>query len=372
MPAAQAGLEPSPGRPEIPPVLVSIVIDNYNYERFLRRCIDGALAQTYPRVEVVVVDDGSTDDSVETIKSYGDRVFFVGKPNEGQASAVNAGFAACRGDLIIVLDSDDEIYPHAVSRIVAEMTPEAVKIHWRLDVIDAEGHSLGFTEPLAEVALAQGDVLPELLRRGRYAVPVMSGNAYPRWVLNRILPVPVAQYYTSADQYLVGLSALLGPVAQIDEVLGAYRIHGSNASKPTSLSVRRLARNVEVDRFRNASIARAAIAMGHLPASRDASLPDFALNDQFGLRSRIISLRLDPDRHPVQGDRLIRLAWFGVRDALWRAPLDPRRRLLFALWFLVMAFGPYPMAHRAAEWLHVAGRRPSWTRALSSRRTERV
>src|SRR3954451_20463787 len=99
-----------------PPVrpLVSIVIDNYNYARFLPEAIESALAQTYPDTEVIVVDDGSTDDSREIIASYGSRVRPVLKTNGGQASAFNAGFAASRGDVVLFLDSDDTLFPEAV------------------------------------------------------------------------------------------------------------------------------------------------------------------------------------------------------------------------------------------------------------------
>ena len=361
-------MPPAQRRENLEDAIVSIVVDNYNYARFLRRSIDSALAQTHPRVQVVVVDDGSTDASVDIIKSYGDQVNFVGKPNGGQASAVNAGIAVSNGDIVIVLDSDDELYPEAAERVAARMTPAAAKAHWRLEVVDGEGNSLGYTEPVAEVALAHGDVVPQLLHRGSCATPVMSGNAFPRWVLDRLLPIPEGQYYTSADEYLRGMSGLFGPVVAIDEVLGLYRIHGTNASKPTVLNVKRLARYVEVDQLRNASIARTAIAMGHLRLPSDSPLPDFALNDQFGLRARVTSLRLDPDHHPVPGDRLAGLAWHGAQNALFQAPLDVRRRVLFCLWFVIVAFAPYPVAHRAAEWLHVKGSRPTWMQWLMPRR----
>jgi len=78
-------------------ITVSIIIDNYNYGRFLGEAIDSALAQTYPHVEVIVVDDGSTDNSREVIAKYGDRIIPVLKENGGQASAFNAGLLRPRG-----------------------------------------------------------------------------------------------------------------------------------------------------------------------------------------------------------------------------------------------------------------------------------
>ncbi|MBA3924582.1 MAG: glycosyltransferase, partial [Nostocaceae cyanobacterium] len=87
--------------------LVSILINNYNYERFLREAIDSASLQTYSPVEVVVVDDGSGDNSRELIASYGEQIVSVFKQNGGQASAFNAGFAASHGEIVCFLDADD-------------------------------------------------------------------------------------------------------------------------------------------------------------------------------------------------------------------------------------------------------------------------
>src|SRR5437762_9779476 len=101
------------------PRLASIIIDNYNYGRFLRDAIDSALAQTYPHAEVIVVDDGSTDNSREVIASYGDRIKPILKENGGQGSAFNAGFAASSGDVILFLDADDLLVSTAAERAVA-------------------------------------------------------------------------------------------------------------------------------------------------------------------------------------------------------------------------------------------------------------
>src|SRR5580692_7737105 len=114
--------------------LVSILINNYNYAKFLDQAIDSALTQTYGKVEVVVVDDGSTDASLEIMAGYGDRIVAVTKQNGGQASAYNAGFDASRGEIICILDADDLFLPHKVSRVVAayEDNPE---IGWCFDLV---------------------------------------------------------------------------------------------------------------------------------------------------------------------------------------------------------------------------------------------
>src|SRR6516165_1862808 len=93
-------------------IRATIIINNYNYGRFLAAAIESALNQTYVNTEIVVVDDGSTDDSRQVIVGYGDRVRPVLKANGGQASAFNAGFAASTGDVICMLDADDLFYPN--------------------------------------------------------------------------------------------------------------------------------------------------------------------------------------------------------------------------------------------------------------------
>src|SRR5215469_16521569 len=110
-----AELGTAPERNQMNAPRASIVVTNYNYGRFVARCIDSALAQSYPDTEVVVVDDASRDHSREIIRSYGKRVVpILLERNGGQGAAFNAGFRACRGDVVLFLDADDWLYPHAV------------------------------------------------------------------------------------------------------------------------------------------------------------------------------------------------------------------------------------------------------------------
>src|SRR5215472_15286712 len=87
--------------------LVSIIINNYNYGRFLDSAIESAVAQDYSPKEIVVVDDGSTDNSRDVIGTYGERVSAIFQQNSGQATAFNAGVKTSRGQILCFLDSDD-------------------------------------------------------------------------------------------------------------------------------------------------------------------------------------------------------------------------------------------------------------------------
>ncbi|MCO5297319.1 MAG: glycosyltransferase, partial [Fimbriimonadaceae bacterium] len=101
------------------PILASILIPCYNQAHVLAEAIDSALAQTYPRVEVVVVDDGSTDGTAAVAERYGDRIVLVRQPNAGLSEARNTAIRHASGGVLVLLDSDDVLLPHSVASRVA-------------------------------------------------------------------------------------------------------------------------------------------------------------------------------------------------------------------------------------------------------------
>lgn len=127
--------------------LVSIIINSFNNACFLDKPINSALGQQYRNVEVIVVDDGSTDDSPHIIKKYSTQVKSIYQKNAGQASAFNSGSAASRGEVIIFLDSDDILLPTAAEMASAVFAaPGVAKTHWPLFVMDSEGVRTGKIE----------------------------------------------------------------------------------------------------------------------------------------------------------------------------------------------------------------------------------
>jgi len=208
--------------------LVSVIVNNYNYGRFLAEAIDSALSQTYERVEVIVVDDGSTDDSRDVIASYGDRIVPLLKANGGQASAFNAGFAASHGDLVIFLDADDALLPTAAARAIEKLEPGVVKVFWPLWEMDAEGRVSSARIP--SKSLPTGDLREKIMLDGPVAcaeVPT-SGNAWPRHFLERVLPMPESEFRINGDCYLSTLAAIYGEVRPIEDPQARYRVHGEN------------------------------------------------------------------------------------------------------------------------------------------------
>ena len=130
--------------------LVSILINNYNYERFLREAIDSALNQSYQPIRVIVVDDGSTDDSREIIASYGDRIKTILKENGGQASVFNQGFASSQGEIICFLDSDDLFRPDKVAAIVHDFQKDQ-EIGWHFHNLELFGHAIAINPAATDI-----------------------------------------------------------------------------------------------------------------------------------------------------------------------------------------------------------------------------
>jgi glycosyltransferase involved in cell wall biosynthesis len=127
----------------------SVVIANWNYAEYLHAAIDSAFGLDWPtsHVEVIVVDDGSTDDSRTVIKSYGTRVRAIYQANGGQRAACNAGFAVASGDVVVFLDADDVLEPSFAREVAAVFYPGVSKVQCQMQVIDASGEPTGSVFP---------------------------------------------------------------------------------------------------------------------------------------------------------------------------------------------------------------------------------
>jgi hypothetical protein len=348
--------------------VVSIVINNYNYGRFVGEAIDSALAQTYDSVEVIVVDDGSTDGSHEVIERYGDRVISVLKPNGGQGSAFNAGFERASGSIVIFLDADDLLDESVAARVAEAFARQAqiAKVHYRLEVVDRFGRRTGETVPRSGIVLPSGD-LRELVRRhpDDLPYPPSTGNAFAAWALARVLPMPEEDYRLQADHYLLNLVPLLGAVEVLDGTGGCYRVHGENAWSVLDLDACRPA--LLLERVR-ALMGTAQTTHGHMKELAQSlgleSFPDPAREDRslVLLSHRLISLKLDRELHPFPADRLARLGLRGATEAARRSSLPIGIRILHIGWFLAIPVAPPRLASWLAEqMLHSERRgRLSW------------
>ena len=207
----------------------SIIINNYNYAPYLAAAVESALAQNYPNCEVVVVDDGSTDNSRQVIANFGSRITAAYKTNGGQASALNAGYLASSGRIVLFLDADDVLLPSAIQNVVPYFAQaDVTSVRWKMWVIDANGNRTGDTRPTALTAGA--NLRERLLKLGPSNVPSSptSGNAWSRAFLECVLPIPEHVFPLCADDYLYNLAPAFGHVQTIAQPQSCYRLHGQN------------------------------------------------------------------------------------------------------------------------------------------------
>ena len=206
---------------------VSIIINNFNYARFVATAVESALAQTHSPCEVIVVDDGSTDESRELLEPFRERVQLVFKPNGGQASAFNAGLRVAAGDLVAFLDSDDALLPEAMQKAVSAWTANASKVQFPLEILDHHNRRTGLLMPRGQ--LSEGSLVKQFLETGRYVTSPNSGNLFCRPFLEKIFPIPEDQFETG-DGYINTCAPFYGTVIALSEPLGFYRIHGPSLS----------------------------------------------------------------------------------------------------------------------------------------------
>lgn len=213
--------------------LVSILINNYNYERFIGKAIDSALDQTYPHTEVIVVDDGSTDNSRGIITSYKEQIIPVLKQNGGQASAFNEGFAMSKGEIICFLDSDDFFVPEKVAKVVSVFSsyPDIGWCFHRLKLVDANTGELIRLSRHQESS-RQYDCRSDI-RSGKLSFsgsgPATSGLCFTRPLLEQILPMFESEASAAADRYIKYVTMALSKGFFLNEPLTLQQIHGKNA-----------------------------------------------------------------------------------------------------------------------------------------------
>lgn len=247
--------------------LVSIIITNYNYGRFLREALDSVFAQTYPHIECLIVDDASTDDSeivLESIRRHEPHVRIIShKDNLGQTTAFRTGLAASSGEYVVFLDADDmllpafvetHLYVHLSLRIAVGFTSSdmfqsingrIVRSSWTtLSDYVASGRGLR-KERLRRIDSAASDLWPfehapldDVESRVHFVDPLgsedwvyapTSGNCFRRDALTLLLgDGPLMDLRFHGDTYLNKGVRLLNGVALIDAPLTIYRIHGGN------------------------------------------------------------------------------------------------------------------------------------------------
>jgi glycosyltransferase involved in cell wall biosynthesis len=210
--------------------LVSIVMPAYNSACFIREALDSCLNQTYSEIEIVVVDDGSTDDTPDVVESYGGRVRLIQQPNKGPAIARNKGIQHARGHYIKFCDADDILYPDHIEKVLAAFAthPEAGLVYTRYQPVLKDGQTPqpGVVAP----PVLSGDIYCELLLSNSNLIRTSSVMVRQQCLFNVGLFPDNEQFRHAEDWDLFLRVAAKYPCVGLSEILLNYRSHENNIS----------------------------------------------------------------------------------------------------------------------------------------------
>ena len=322
---------------------VSIVIVNYNYAQFLRQAIDSALAQTYSRTEVIVIDDGSTDDSPGIISSYGDRIVAVLKENAGQSSCYSRGLAVSSGDLVLYLDSDDYLHPDCLSEVVNHWKVGSVKAHFYLDVVDENGARMDAVVPSGRLGTGK-EPLKMMRLFGAYCSPPGSGNVYHRDYLRKILrPEDDSDFrsfesiHFGGDSVAILAAPYFGTIAVVPGILGCYRRHAkASAGVTATFQLESSLKTLETEFRKDLVRDRAWRLVAHQTGT--SKMPDPSR-----LKRRLCYLRLS-GRGLDPNDNRLKLLGTGVLSCLLWDGYSWTQKLAISAWFVATALLPLRMS----------------------------
>jgi glycosyltransferase involved in cell wall biosynthesis len=326
--------------------LCSIVITCYNKGHVIAQAIRSALAQTDGNLEVIVVDDGSTDASESAINTFIGRVTIVRQRNGGQASAINTGYRACRGAIILFLDGDDLLDEDAVARIRAVWTEDTAKVHFRLRVVDADGRFLGSYLPPYKPLLSDELNVKAFCRFGFYPSPPRSGNAFSRWYLDAVLPVPEADFRTHGELILLGLAPLFGVVKALEGPAGSWRKDAFNESTTGGLDKAEALlqyNNLLMDVARRQDLT----ASRRKPRLQAALLAHWPVH----LKNLLILTKFRPTS-PLAGHSVGKTARLYLGTIASWPEYSVKQRAAFAIWAVVMLVCPRSWLYRIPGIIH--------------------
>ncbi len=201
------------------PKLISAIIPAYNAARYISQAIESVLQQTYRPIEIVVADDGSTDESAAIAKSYSE-VRYVHQSNQGPPASRNAGLERSSGDLIAFLDADDYWPRHklAEQNDYLEAHPEA-------------GCVVGRWQNFLEKGTPRPDWIPESMLQEDAVILGLQASLIHRWVFDQVGQFDVRYRISDDLQWFVRVREARIPISFHNSVMVYRRIHGDNISQ---------------------------------------------------------------------------------------------------------------------------------------------
>jgi glycosyltransferase involved in cell wall biosynthesis len=322
---------------------LSIVIPNYNYGRFVAETVESALAVDWPDVEVVVVDDGSTDDSLAVLRGFGDRIVLVSQENAGPRAACNRGFAESQGDVVIFLDSDDVLEPSIAHEVAQVWRPGISKVQVQMRRVDGAGRPKGRPFPSYRSTPTPQQVTRWMTVTSAYPTPPGSGNAYARDFLEKLFPLD-DRCGDATDSACLAAAPFLGDVVTVPKPLVRYRVHGRNRSgllADPQRFTRQIERARQRDRFAREISGRPGVGgESAAPLRRGRHL----------LQMRVAERRVCAGRPPIPGDRRRDMMWDSIANMFAPGPESAGHRLAVSAWCVATLVAPARLAHRLVTW----------------------
>ena len=217
----------------------------YNHQPYLEEALDSVGGQTYPNWELILVDDGSTDGSPGIAHAFlarceNNRFHFLQKPNAGQASALNAGYAHCHGEIIALMDGDDIWQPTKLEEMMKFIERNPGAGIYQHNVENGQGQVYRKILPTGDIFSIWRDIGTVNFRIFPHYVQVnvpTCGLLLAKSVADAIMPIP-EELVVCPDYYIFIIACSLGPLYSYPKPLGTWRDHGTNASKQYKFSFR--------------------------------------------------------------------------------------------------------------------------------------
>ena len=309
---------------------ISIVICNYNYGQYVSDAIRSAVSQTIPAKEIIVVDDGSTDNSRQEIEKFSEivRVF---KENGGQTSGIRAALDFVSSDVIVILDSDDVLLDKACEEITRKWRPGLTMLQFRLEQRNSNGVVIGY---YPDKPFVHGGERKYVLSHGFIPSSPTFGNAFATSHVINAFQYNRERDRMYTDGYLIFTAPLYGDVLSLEEVLGIYRVHGANVSTSDRKSIRWLKNYIRTNYSHREGLAFHAKLLGL------SDRPAEAYMTAYDWRAALQLKRLSPQEPEVARYSLIRIAAYAFSGFIRYPRISLFRRLKNIVAVGVLVFAP--------------------------------
>ena len=214
IPATPSGGKPWP--------LVTVVTPSYNQADYLEQTIRSVLLQGYPNLEYIIMDGGSTDDSLDIIKKYSPWIsFWVSEPDNGQSEAINRGFSRAKGDILAWLNSDDLYLPGCIYKMVEVLInqPDTGLVIGQVGVINDVNEHIGFFEPIdfsLKKFLCFQQIFPQ------------QAAFFQRWVYDHSGGVREDLHFAMDHEFFVRIASSHIPITFVQDEMALFRVSGKN------------------------------------------------------------------------------------------------------------------------------------------------